>query len=85
MIRENYMKFKFQCPWMKFYWNTAMLTFCVFTGAFALRWQSQAAVTQITQPANQKKKSALNNEYKPRYYFLKSEPKTRKKKPQPGQ
>lgn len=26
MTHENYMKFKFRCPYIKLYWNTAMIT-----------------------------------------------------------
>ena len=32
---ENSMKFKFQCPWVKFYWNTDIIIYILPTTAFA--------------------------------------------------
>lgn len=41
MVHGNYMKIKFHCPKIKFYWHAAMLVFlCRNYGCFTLQWQS---------------------------------------------
>ena len=48
---ENYVKLKFQCPSMNFYWNTACLLVCISSmAALSLPWQSWVASTEIVRP-----------------------------------
>lgn len=53
-MHENYMKFKFLCPKIKFYWNATMSTHLVSMAVFMLPVQRSVVGTQNVWPAKPK-------------------------------